>query len=203
MNIRGACKLTLALTLMAILSVASRAGAENIDPDADIPDYSAIADSAPPNQVLEIPQQCDQDAVAALCDRSTDSAPSSDADSDPEADFPADADVGSLSDYANESIGPEMSAPGTMNVPVGLYAPAVLAPAPFVVSSGPGDPGTYQQWASGPGAYQSWTRGPGIYRPMGMGPGYIPPMPLGYRPGFGGFGAHPFSAMGGGHFGRR
>jgi hypothetical protein len=200
MNIRGACKPTLALALMAILSVASGAGAENIDPDADIPDYGAIADSSPPNQVLEIPQQCDQDAVAALCDRSADTTATSDPDAD--ADLPADADVGSLSDYANESIGPEMSAPGTMNVPVGLYAPAVLAPAPFVVSSGPGGPGYYQQWANGPGAYQQWTRGPGIYRPMGMAPSYIPPMPLGYRPGFG-FGAHPFSGMGGGHFGRR
>jgi hypothetical protein len=201
MNIRTAWKLMFAVVLMAMLAVASRASAEDIDPDADIPDYSAIADSAPPNQVLEIPQQCDQDAVAALCDRSTDATATP--DSDPEADFPADADVGSLSDYANESIGPEMSAPGTMNVPVGLYAPAVFAPAPFIVSSGPGGPGTYQQWASGPGAYQPWPRGPGIYRPMGMGPGYIPPMPLGYRPGFGGFGVHPFSAMGGGHFGRR
>jgi len=199
MNIRSAWKLMLATALLAMLAVASRASADDINPDADIPDYTAIADSAPPNQVLEIPQQCDQDAVAELCDRSTDTAPP--ADSNP--DFPADADVGSLSDYASESIGPELSAPGTMNVPVGLYAPGGLAPATFIVSSGPGGPGTYQQWASGPGTYQQWTRGPGVYQPMVMGPGYIPPMPLGYHPGFGGgFGARPF-AMSGGHFGRR
>ncbi len=178
----------LAVALMTMLSVAPRARAEDIDPDADTPDYNTIAESSPPNQVLEIPQQCDQDAVAALCDRSTDSTSAS--DSDPDADFPADADVGSLSDYANESIAPELSMPGTMNVPVGLYAPAVLAPGPVIVSSSPG----------GPGSYQQWTRGPGVYQPMVMGPGYIPPMPLGYHPGF----ASPtFGAMNMGHFGRR
>ena len=32
----------------------------------------ARSDPSPPKQVLEIPQQCDQDAVAMLCDRSVD-----------------------------------------------------------------------------------------------------------------------------------
>jgi hypothetical protein len=182
---------------LATLSLAHRAIADDINPDADVPDASTL-DSAPPDQVLEIPQQCDQDAVAMLCDRTPDTATSS----DPDADLPVDAaDVGSLSDYTNQNAALEASAAGTMNVPVGFY-PAVIAPGPVIVSSGAVGPGAYPQWAAGPGSYQQWARGPGTYRSFAPGPGYIQPMPLGYRPGFANFGAHPFS-MGGGHFGRR
>ena len=182
---------------LATLCLVHRAIAEDIDPDADVPDASTL-DSSPPDQVLEIPQQCDKDAVAALCDRTPDTAMSS----DPAVDLPVDAaDVGSLSDYTNQNAAIEASAAGTMNVPVGFYPP-LLAPGPVIVSSGAGGPGAYQQWAGGPGSYQQWASGPGTYRSFVPSPGYIQPMPLGYRPGFANFGAHPFS-MGGGHFGRR
>src|SRR5271166_2943372 len=68
---RGA-RLVLFVTLMAMLASAPRAIGDDINPDADIPDSSTIADSSPPNQTLEIPQQCDQASVAVLCDRSSD-----------------------------------------------------------------------------------------------------------------------------------
>jgi len=196
MNIRGAWKLITAAVVLAMLAVAPRAIADDINPDADVPDLGTLTDSSPPNQVLEIPQHCDQDAVAVLCDRSTDSAMSSDSD----ANLPNDADVGSISDYNNQNIATEMSGAGTMNVPVGLYPPTILAPAPVIVSSGVRGPGSYQQWARGPGSYQSMTMGPA----MTMGPGYIQPMPLGYRPGLGAnFGALRFSPMNAARFGRR
>jgi hypothetical protein len=179
--------------LLAMLTRVPRAMADDIDPDADVPDASTLPDFSPPDQVLEIPQQCDQDAVAMLCDRSPEPATSSDADADSSQDPSIDtADVGTLSDYTNQNAALEASAAGTMNVPAGFYPP-VLAPGPVIVSSfGAGGPGTYQQWASGPG----------FYRSMVPGPGYIQPMPLGYRPALGNFGAQPFG-MGGGHFGRR
>ena len=82
-------RLVVLAMLMAMLASAPRAIADDINPDADVPDFSTLADTAPPNQVLEIPQQCDQDAVAVLCDRSADGSMLSGGDenlaNDPEA----------------------------------------------------------------------------------------------------------------------
>lgn len=205
-------RLVVLATLLAMLASAPRAIADDIDPDADVPDSSTLGDSTPPNQVLEIPQQCDQASVAVLCDRSSDdSSVSSDESANTSDDGASDSsdvannnpDLGSVYDYANQNITNEASAAGTMNVPVGIYAPGypVLSPAPRVVSSGPG---YYQQWAGGPGSYQQWVGGPGSYQQMAPGPGYIQPLPLGYHPyGLGGgFAPRPFGGMSGG-FGRR
>ncbi len=207
----SAVGLVLLAMLLAMLVSAPRAIADDIDPDADVPDSSTLGDSTPPNQVLEIPQQCDQASVAVLCDRSSDdSSVSSDESANTSDDGASNSsdlannnpDLGSVYDYANQNITTEASAAGTMNVPVGIYAPRypVLSPAPIVVPSGPG---SYQQWAGGPGSYQQWAGGPGSYQQMVPGPGYIQPMPLGYRPyGVGGgFGPRPLGMSGG--FGRR
>lgn len=209
MNIRTASKLVLLAMLIATLASAPIAIADDINPDADVPDSSAVADSSPPNQVLEIPQQCDQASVARLCDRSSDDgslAPDASADA-PDGGSSALAnnpDLGSVYDYANQNVTTEASAAGTMNVPLGVYVPGypVLSPAPRIVSSGPG---SYQQWAGGPGSYQQWAGGPGSYQQMAPGPGYVQPLPLGFSPyGLGGgFGPRPFGGIGGGHFGRR
>ena len=216
MNICNAWKLILPGILAAMLATAPRVVADDINPDADVPDIGTMSDSAPPNPVLEIPQQCDQDSVAVLCDTSADdSSPSYDANavsaSAPSGD-PGDSsyvannpNLGSVYDYANQNITNEASALGTMSVPLGIYAPGYpgLSPSPTIVSSGGVGPGFYQQWATGPGSYQQAARGPGTYRQFAPGPGYAAPMLVGSRPyGFGGgFGAHSFG--GGGHFGRR
>ncbi len=177
---QSAWKLMLASqSFIATLAVASRAIADDINPDADIPDSSTIADSTPANPVLEIPQQCDQDSVAVLCDQSSsDGSSSADADAtsspegganvaiNPSNDLPANAEVRFAHDYANQNITNECPARGTMNVPVGFNVPggycvppvSGVAPAPAYVAPGPGG---YQQWASGPGTYQQWARGPG------------------------------------------
>ncbi len=182
-------RLVVLAMLMAMLASAPRAIADDINPDADVPDFSTLADSTLPNQVLEIPQQCDQDAVAVLCDRSADASMASGGDEN----LANDPNLGSVYDYANQNITNEASAAGTMNVP--MYAPGYLMPAPMILSLRPFGPGAYQQWAGGPGAYQQ----------MAPGPGYIQPPPLGYRPyGLGGgFGPRRFVGFGGGRFGRR
>lgn len=210
MNIRTASKLVFIAMLTASLGIAPRAIAHDPDTsDTDLPDASTLADSEPANQVLEIPQQCDQASVAVLCDRSSsDGSPSDlnanastqppDEAANDSSNLPSDPNVGSVYDYANQNITSEASAAGTMNVPVGIYAPGypVLSPAPAIVSSEPMGEGSYQQWAGGPGSYQQFTPGPG----------YIAPPPLGYRPyGFGGGFSPPAfgGGFGGGHFGRR
>ncbi len=188
--------------LLAMLVSAPRAIADDINPDADIPDFSTL-DDAPANQVLEIPQQCDQSSVATLCTHSWDDsfradAGAANADAIDSSMLASNPDVGGLSDYANQSIVGDR-----VNVPMGYLASyPVMAPGPRVVMSGPG---SYQQWAGGPGSYQQWAPGPGTYRQMAPGPGYIAPMPLGFHPyGLGGgFAPHPFGGMGGGRFGRR
>jgi hypothetical protein len=215
MKICKPCKLILLAMLIAILTNAPRAIADDIDPDADIPDISTMTDTTPVNPVLEIPQQCDQDSVAVLCDRSADdSSSSADADAaapNPDAEDSGDVasnppDVGSVYDYANQNITNEASAMGTTSVPLGVAVPAypVLSPGPVVVSSAPVmGPGSYPQWTAGPGAYQQWVRGPGTYRSFVPGPGS--PMAFGYHP-FGagvGFGGRSFGGFAGGHFGRR
>lgn len=176
----NALKVVLLATLAAIVVLPLRALADDIDPDADIPEMSSLDDSSPPNQVLEIPQQCDQASVAALCDRSSDGVLSY-----PDDNSTADADVGSASDYANQDITTEASAPGTMYVPGWVYpAYPVTVPAPVIVGTRSFGPGTYSQWASGPGTYRSFAPGPG----------YIQPPPLGYPPYGGSFGARPFGS---------
>jgi len=210
MKISNAWKLILLAILTVILACAPRAVADDIDPDADVPDISTT-DATPANPVLEIPQQCDQDSVALLCDRSSDgSSPLSDAnaatpnvDASGANDVASNPDIGSVYDYANQNITNEASAMGTMSVPLGIGVPGypVLSPSPMIVSSGPIGPGSYQQWASGPGTYRQWAPGPG----------YIAPMPLGYHPygaygayrAGGGFGMRSFGGFGGGRFGHR
>jgi hypothetical protein len=190
-------KLILLAIFTVVLSSAPRAIADDINPDADVPDISTT-DATPVNSVLEIPQQCDSDSVAVLCDRSADdssmtadaNAPASNLDASGSNDVASNPNVGSVYDYANQNITNEASAMGTMSVPLGYVSGyPTISPAPMVVSGGPG---SYQQWTGGPGSYRQWAPGPG----------YIAPMPLGYRPsGLGGaFGPH---LMGGfrGHFG--
>ena len=154
-------KLIIFAMLVAILTTAPLAIADDIDPDADIPDISTMTDTTPVNPVLEIPQQCDQDSVAVLCDRSADdSSPSADvdaaapnADADDSGDVASNpSDVGSVYDYANQNITNEASAMGTTSVPLGVAVPGypVLSPGPVVVSSAP---------LMGPGSYPQWDRG--------------------------------------------
>jgi hypothetical protein len=201
-------KLILLAIFVAMLTGAPRAIADDINPDADVPDISAT-DPTPANPVLEIPQQCDSDSVAVLCDRSAEdnsspidaTAAAPDPDTSGANDVASNPDVGSVYDYANQNITNEASAMGTMSVPLGLGVSGypVSSPGPVVVSSSPSG---YQQWASGPGSYQQWAGGPGSYRQWVPGPGYIAPMPLGYHP-FGGGGGFAPHMMGGfrGRFG--
>ena len=187
-------KLILLAIFFAMLTSAPRVVADDINPDADVPDISTT-DPTPANPVLEIPQQCDSDSVAVLCDRSSDdksspidaTAAAPDPDNSGANDVASNPDVGSVYDYANQNITNEASAMGTTSVPLGLGVSGypVLSPGPVVVSSSPGG---YQQWVPGPGSYQQWARGPGSYRSWVPGPGYIAPMPMGY---------HPFGAGGG------
>src|SRR5271168_112297 len=89
MNIYSAWKLLLLTFITMMLAIAPRAIADDIDPDADVPDISTLSDPTQVNPVLEIPQQCDQDSVAVLCDRSAD-----DGSASPDVDANADgADV--------------------------------------------------------------------------------------------------------------
>lgn len=190
------------ILLVAILAIAprGRAGDDGGDTDTDAvsesastPTDSSPTDSSMANQVLEIPQQCDQASVAVLCDRSTDAAITADEGES----VASEPDTGTVYDYANQNIVGEASSAGTTNLPAGVAVPeyTTLSPAPVVVSSHEVGPGAYQQWASGPGTYQQFAPGPG----------FIAPMPLGYRPyGLGGsFGGGSFHGFGGGHFGHR
>jgi len=63
--------------LTAMIVYAPTAFADDISPDADVPDISTLTDSKPDSQVLEIPQQCDQNSVAIPCDRYLSDSPSS------------------------------------------------------------------------------------------------------------------------------
>ncbi|HLX38062.1 MAG TPA: hypothetical protein VKR29_09685 [Candidatus Binataceae bacterium] len=178
---------------IALFAIANTARAQDLE-DGDGSD--TVADATPSdssNQVLEIPQQCDPDSVAFLCDRSAD--PSNDNDPADDVSLVGEPDTGSVYDYANQNIISDISSTGTTNLPAGALVPesVPLLPAPMVV----GGPGTYQQWASGPGTYQQYAPGPG----------FIAPRPLGYRPygafGGAGFGPHPFHSFSAAHFGRR
>jgi hypothetical protein len=196
---RWSARIILVALLIAMLTMAPKARA---DGDDDGSDTDAVAESSPPdssstdpsmaNQVLEIPQQCDQDAVASLCDRSTDASIAADEDES----LANEPDPGSLYDYANQNIINDASSTGTTNLPVGVFAPEYmrLSPAPNVVSPQLIGPGAYQQWASGPGTYQQFAPDPG----------FIAPMPLGYHPYFGpSFAPHPFHSFSAARFGRR
>src|SRR5260221_13819380 len=96
--------------LLAMLTVASRAIADDINPDADIPDASTL-DSTPANPVLELPQQCDEDSVAMLCKSSSDATSTADATSGPDSGvssfasaYPASADGSSANAYGNQNV---------------------------------------------------------------------------------------------------
>ena len=192
---RLSARIVLVALLVAMLTMAPKARADDSDgSDTDtVAESSTVAssgtDSSMANQVLEIPQQCDQDAVAVLCDRSTDTSTAADEDES----LASEPDAGSVFDYANQNIINDASSTGTTNLPVGVFAPAYvpLSPAPNVVSS----------QLTGPGAYQQWASGPGFYHQFAPGPGFIAPMPLGYHPY--GFGPRPFGSFGAGHFGHR
>ena len=195
MSIRGVWKLAILAMLSAIVARAPTAIADDIDPDADVPDISTLTDPAPTNQVLEVPQQCGPESVAVPCNRSVDDGSSSsdayvNAPNGDSSDFANNPDAGSVYDYANQNTANDASA-GAMGVPTYLYVPGYtgLSPAPTIVQSSPG-PGAYQQWATGPGTYQQR---------------YIAPQPLGYRPYglVGGFGRPAYTSIGGNHFGRR
>lgn len=142
------------------------------------PEPGASADWTEVNQVLEIPQQCDKDAVAMLCDRGeappAPSDPHSAADPDAQSqasaagqeaqDPSADpATYGSIEDYENQYATAEAGS-GALFVPVPVYVPmrpTYLVPAPVIVN-----------------------------RPPVAGPHYLRPLPFGGR-------------FGGGHFRRR
>jgi hypothetical protein len=202
MKILARWNLFVLAVLTATIVYAPIALADDINPDADVPDISTLADSEPENQVLEIPQECDQDMGALPCNRSLDNSSSiSDTYADPpndgESDLANSPNVGADYDYANQNYTDEGLAEGTTAVPMGIYAPGypALSPAPMMVSPNLVGPGSYQQWASGPGTFQQSVPGPG----------YISPQPPGYRPyGFAsGSGRPAFGSFGGGHLGRR
>ena len=196
MRIRSVWKLVILAMLSAIVARAPTAIADDIDPDADIPDISTLADPTPTNQVLEVPQQCGPESVAVPCNRSVDDGSSSsdayvNAPNGDSIDFANNPDAGSVYDYANQNTAIDASA-GAINVPYDAYVPgyAVLSPAPTIVSPSATGPGSYQQWAPGPGSFQQR---------------YVAPQPLGYRPYglVGGFGRPAYTSIGGNHFGRR
>ena len=167
-------------------------------------------ESSDPNQVLEIPQQCDKGAVASLCDRPASSDASASGSADPLADpsqvttaapnaagvDPSQAalpqNVGSIDDYQNQNLPEASGGPVYVAVPEPVYVPqySYLSPGPVIVPNG-----------------------------SFAGPRYVQPMPLGFQPGgvrpFNSFGPRPFGGgfggnhgvgveFGGGHFaGRR
>ena len=203
MKILRGWNLFLIVILTAMIVYACTALADDINPDADVPDISTLTDSKPDSQVLEIPQQCDQNSGAIPCNRNVSDSPSSlddayaNAGNDGASDLVDNPEVGSVYDYSNQNYTNEALAEGAVNVPMGVYAPGYpgLSPAPTIVSSSPVGPGSYQQWASGPGTFQQTVRGPG----------FISAQQLGYRPyGFASsFGRPSFGNFGGGRFGRR
>lgn len=183
-NTNSSSKILTVAILATILAIAPMALADDMN---TAPDPVASAELSESNQILEIPQQCDKDSVAVLCDHAASSTADPSASSDPAqatAQAPAnqpdpsqaapanDADVGSIDDYQNQN------APAYVAVPEYVYVPqyTYLAPAPVIVSNG-----------------------------SFGGPRYVSPMPLGFQPGgvrpggFAGFGPRPF---GGGSFGR-
>ncbi len=109
-----------ALVLIAALAMGSAALA---DEEAD-PGIAPGSESA--DQVLEIPQQCDKDAVAVLCDRGETGADSASQGSPPnDSNTPPVADpgevLGSLEDYQNQQ---ETTDPAAVYyVPVPVYVP--------------------------------------------------------------------------------
>ena len=196
--------LSIALTVLALAPMAR--ATEPIASD----DPTTSLESSDPNQVLEIPQQCDKDAVASLCDRPAASDASASSSTDPLADpsqvttaapadpaqaVPQNSDVGSIDDYQNQNVPEASGGPVYVAVPEPVYIPqySYLSPGPVIVPNG-----------------------------SFAGPRYVQPGPLGFQPGgvrpggyggFGSFGPRPFGArafggvgveFGGGHFaGRR
>jgi hypothetical protein len=190
-NIIGISKLVLLAMLIGILAAAPVAIAIADDLNPDSSDSAAVTDSSDANQVLEIPQQCDQGTIGNPCDSATaDGAMSSDPSASPDvASYPS---AGSLDDYNNQGIDVEAASGGPVYIPVPVLVPnyAYLSPSPTVVSPRPIGPRFYQPMMPatgayrGPGAYQSWTRGPGAFQPMTSGASFGP-RSFGGGPGFG------------------
>lgn len=142
-----------AAIVAGILVAASCARAD----DLTAPAPGASSDFNDVNQVLEIPQQCDKDAVAVLCDRGeSDSTPQNDASAQPPTDSGsvedgsappsaetsadnANAVYGSIDDYQHQYETAESSA-AAIYLPAPVYVPMAprytfLAPAPYVIGS--------------------------------------------------------------------
>jgi len=150
--------------LTGLLAAAPIAIADDYSLDSSDP----VADSSDANQVLEIPQQCDPEAIGNPCE--SEISPDAETSSDPSApsDVANDPNSGTLDDYVNQD---EAASAGPVYMPAPEGAPnhVYYSPSPVVVMSGPIGPGFYQTVVRGPGAYQSWTRGPGFYSPMMIG----------------------------------
>jgi hypothetical protein len=144
-----------ALFLAATMAAAPLALADDLGSPPPL-EPGASADWTEVNQVLEIPQQCDKDAVAMLCDRG-EAVPAPDdpfAAADPNAQSPADAQAaqdaaqagnyGSIEDYENQYATAE-TANGALFVPAPVYVPMrpmYLSPPPVVINP-PRHPGPY------------------------------------------------------------
>lgn len=175
MKLLGTAQTLSMLFLAAILAASPLTFADDLGSPPP-PEPGASADWTEVNQVLEIPQQCDKDAVAMLCDRGESPAAQGDALSamDPDAQSQASATgqgaqdpaadpgtYGSIEDYENQYATAEAGS-GALYVPVPVYVPIrpmYLMPAPVIVNRAPAP-----------------------------GPHYLRPLPFGHR----------FS--GGGHF---
>lgn len=143
---------TLAMLLfVGIIAAAPYALADDLGSPPP-PEAGASADWTEVNQVLEIPQQCDKDAVAMLCDRgeNTSSSPFADGDQDGTSQAPADAQnssadagsYGSIEDYENQYATAETAA-GALYLPAPVYVPmrpTYLVPAPVIVRPPPAGP---------------------------------------------------------------
>ena len=159
----GLAKLLSAPLLAGIVAASPAAFAQNAN---DLPEPGPGIDWADVSQVLVIPQQCDKEAVAVLCDRSgassaseTSGAPSDlataesaaepnavaapqDQDSENSASDPGSRVYGSVDDYQNQYETPDPSGPAYVAVPV--YVPPVyfFSAAPVVVRP-PAAPGPH------------------------------------------------------------
>lgn len=136
----GFAKSLFALVLIGALTLGSAVLAD----EEGEPGIAPGSESA--DQVLEIPQQCDKDAVAVLCDRGDGSADSANQEPQPQdqnsaagANYAGDSGqvVGSLDDYENQQE--TMDPMAVYYVPVPVYVPVYrmyrAMPAPGGVPS--------------------------------------------------------------------
>lgn len=152
MNTFGWPKVLFPLVLIGALTLSSHAVAQK----AGEPVIFARGTELAANQVLEIPQQCDKDAVAVLCDRGA-SADSTEEDSQPQDELPATAGgqvYGSIEDYENQR---EADATVVYLAPRPVYVPAYplyrTMPAPGGVPAAPAGPRFLAPLPYRPGAF--------------------------------------------------